>query len=66
MRAEKIPEIRREMNHARLSGVPNGVALNHSGQAGTERVHQLRRRNRFRRNRKISYARASPMEQIPR
>ena len=31
------PEIRREMNHARLSGVPNGVTLNHNGQAGTER-----------------------------
>ena len=36
-RAACRSEIRREMNHARLSGVPNGLALNHSGQSGTER-----------------------------
>ena len=29
-------EISREMYHARLSGVPNDVALNHCGQSGTE------------------------------
>ena len=31
------PEITRVMNHAGLSGVPNGVALNYSGQSSTER-----------------------------
>ena len=30
------PKISREMYHARLSGVPNDVALNHCGQSGTE------------------------------
>ena len=29
-------KISREIYHARLSGVPNDVALNHCGQSGTE------------------------------
>ena len=32
-----LPEISREIYHARLSGRPNYVALNRSGQSGTER-----------------------------
>ena len=65
-----MTEISREMYHARPSGRPNTQRRGAESQRPVRnwafRVQQLRRCNRFRRNRKISYARASPMKEILR